>query len=95
MKLTDMQLNRLQNRIDNILDNRPNSIKLLDMFELFLKDLDQVENIENEELVEIPEPIGTFIIDNANGVMGADGMYYHYTEVIKLLKLRDKQNEKS
>ena len=88
MKLTDMQLNRLQNRIDNILDNRPNSIKFLDMFELFLKDQ---EEIEKELLVEIPEPIGTFIIDNADGVMGADGMYYHYTEVIKLLKLRDKQ----
>jgi hypothetical protein len=88
MKLTDMQLNRLQNRIDNILDNRPNSIKLLDMFELFLKDQ---EEIDEELLVEIPEPIGTFIIDNADGIMGADGMYYHYTEVIKLLKLRDKK----
>ena len=50
--------------------------------------------MNDDELLEIPDPIGKFIIDNANGIMGADGMYYHYTEVIKLLKLQDKQNEK-
>jgi hypothetical protein len=84
MKLTDEQRNKLQNNIDRVLDNRPNSEKLSNLFELFVE----------QELEEMPEPIGNFIIDNAKGVMGADGMYYHYTEVIKLLKLRDKKNEK-
>ena len=88
MKLTDKQLNQLQKNIDRILDYRPNSEKLLDLFEVFIEE-------EIKEFEEIPEPIGNFIIDNAKGVMGADGMYYHYTEVIKLIKLRDKQNEKS
>lgn len=40
-----------------------------------------------EKLEKIPKPIGQFIIDNAKGVLLEDGMYYHYTEVIKLLKL--------
>lgn len=45
---------------------------------------------ENDDgLIEIPEPRGKFIIDNANGVMGNDGMYYHFTEVIKLLRLQE------
>ena len=35
---------------------------------------------------EIPRPIGDFIIDNARGIQLEDGMYYHYTEVIKLLR---------
>lgn len=45
---------------------------------------------DDDGLVEIPEPVGKFIIDNANGTMGNDGMYYHYAEVIKLLKLYTK-----
>lgn len=36
---------------------------------------------------ELPKPIGSFIIDNASGVQLSDGVYYHYTEVIKLLRL--------
>ena len=35
---------------------------------------------------ELPKPIGDFIIENAKGVMGNDGMYYHYSEVCKMLK---------
>ena len=38
------------------------------------------------ELEEIPEPIGNFIMENAEGVMGNDGMYYHYSDVCTLLK---------
>lgn len=47
---------------------------------------------DNEfELIEIPKPVvSDFIIENATGVMGNDGMYYHFTEVIKLLKLYKK-----
>lgn len=36
--------------------------------------------------VEIPEPVGKFIIDNATGVTGNDGTYYHYSVVCTLLK---------
>jgi hypothetical protein len=43
------------------------------------------------ELVEIPEPVGNFIMENANGVMGNDGMYYHYADVCTLLKKYKKQ----
>jgi hypothetical protein len=39
------------------------------------------------ELKELPAPIGDFIIEHATGVMGADGMYYHFAEVCKLLRL--------
>lgn len=35
---------------------------------------------------QIPKPIGDFIINNAKGTQLEDGIYYHYTEVIKLLK---------
>lgn len=40
---------------------------------------------------EIKSPIGDFIIENATGVMGADGAYYHYAEVCKLLRLYEKK----
>jgi hypothetical protein len=36
---------------------------------------------------EIEKPVGDFIMDNATGVQGGDGVYYHYSEVCKLLKL--------
>lgn len=36
-------------------------------------------------LQEIPEPIGTWIIENGNGTMHADGMYYHYSEVCTMI----------
>jgi len=44
---------------------------------------------------EIPleEPIGNFIIKNAEGVTCEDGQYYHYSEVCKLLRLQ-KENIK-
>lgn len=37
-------------------------------------------------LHEIPKPIGQFILDNAEGVQGLDGLYYHYSTVCDLLK---------
>lgn len=33
------------------------------------------------------KPIGNFILANAEGTMWVDGMYYHYTDVCKLLGL--------
>lgn len=47
-----------------------------------------------ENLEEIPEPIGKFIMDNAKGTMGSDGMYYHYSAVCSLLKLYHKEKFK-
>lgn len=47
-----------------------------------LEGLDKVETLE-----EIKPPIGKFIIENATPTKGADGDYYHYSEVCKLLKL--------
>lgn len=44
-----------------------------------------------DNLLEIPKPIGSFIIENSTGVQGNDGVYYHYAEVCKLLKLYEKQ----
>ena len=39
-----------------------------------------------EEMQEMPIPTGRFVIDNAKGIHLADGQYYHYVEVIELLK---------
>jgi hypothetical protein len=42
---------------------------------------------------ELPEPIGKFIIDNIpedRVLYLADGAYYHYSDVCKLLKLKQK-----
>ena len=48
-----------------------------------------------EKLEEIPKPvIPDFIIKNGNGVMGNDGMYYHFIEVINLIKLYEKKIRK-
>lgn len=38
------------------------------------------------EEIEMPKPIGDFVINNAKGIQGNDGVYYHYSEVCKLLK---------
>jgi len=38
------------------------------------------------ETIPIPEPTGKFIIENAKGIAGLDGQYYHYAEVCSLLK---------
>lgn len=42
---------------------------------------------KNKELIDLPlpKPIGDFIIANAKGIMGNDGVYYHYAEVCSLL----------
>ena len=47
----------------------------------------QVPNVDRLELREIL-PIGKFIIDqkDISGIPGNDGMYYHYTDVCKMLK---------
>jgi hypothetical protein len=55
--------------------------------QLLLADLPKKSETEKSfELQEIPEPVGKFIIDNAKGIMGNDGMYYHYSDVCNLLK---------
>lgn len=38
--------------------------------------------------IELEEPIGNFIIKNAEGVLLQDGQYYHFSEVCKLLNLQ-------
>ena len=43
-------------------------------------------NYWSEALEEIKKPTGDFIIENAKGIQLEDGMYYHYSEVIKILK---------
>lgn len=43
---------------------------------------------------EIKRPIGDFIMENATGVQGQDGVYYHYSEVCKLLRLQEKELKK-
>lgn len=45
---------------------------------------------------EIDKPMHSdFIINNINGVQGNDGMYFHFTDVIKVLKLWDNMRKKS
>jgi hypothetical protein len=43
---------------------------------------------------EVKKPIGDFILENATGVQGQDGVYYHYSEVCKLLRLQEKELKK-
>ena len=40
---------------------------------------------------EPKKPIGDFIINNSKGTQTENGVYYHYTEVCRLLKLYEKQ----
>lgn len=54
----------------------------------------QINDILEKKPSEIPKPLGHFIMDNAKGIMLEDGMYYHYTEVINLLRLMRQANEK-
>jgi hypothetical protein len=47
-------------------------------------------NENKTELKEIERPIHSdFVIENANGLQGQDGKYYHYSEVVSLLKKWD------
>ncbi len=48
----------------------------------------------NKMTEEIKKPIGDFILENATGVQGQDGIYYHYSEVCKLLRLLEKKLKK-
>lgn len=50
-------------------------------------------NLKQGDLVEFPEPIGKFIIDNADGIQADDGMYYHYSVVCSLLRKYESQLE--
>jgi hypothetical protein len=38
--------------------------------------------------VEIEKPIGDFIIENSVGTQRQNGVYYHYSDVCKLLNLQ-------
>tara|TARA_R110000772_G_scaffold20466_5_gene56967 strand:+ start:119298 stop:119591 length:294 start_codon:yes stop_codon:yes gene_type:complete len=50
-------------------------------------DVEKAKNHDLGELEEMPEPIGKFIMDNAQGKQMADGMYYHYADVCNLLRM--------
>ena len=45
------------------------------------------------ELSDLPRPLGDFILAHAEGKQFADGTYYHYTEVHKLLRQYAKLNK--
>lgn len=53
---------------------------------------DNTDPIE-DGLVPIPPPIGNYIIDNIDGIMGVDGAYYHYKDVCRVLKILKKDIE--
>ena len=57
------------------------------------KDFEQeVFELGEETLFQpIEPPVGDFIVENANAIQLADGYYYHYSEVCKLLKLQAKR----
>ena len=40
----------------------------------------------DEGLVEMPKPIGDFVLKHAKGVSTDNGMYFHYSDVCLLLK---------
>jgi hypothetical protein len=68
------------------------SISLDNAEAINVEDLREPDEIQpkpmDEELIEIPSPrISDFVIENGNGTMFLDGMYYHFAEVIRLLKL--------
>ena len=48
--------------------------------------------MEDEDLVPVPKPIySDFIIDNGKGFDLPGGSYYHFTEVIRLIKLWERE----
>lgn len=42
-------------------------------------------DINRYTMEELPKPVGDFILKHAVGVEGNDGMYYHYSDVCRLL----------
>ena len=50
---------------------------------------------DDPDLIDIEPPIGDFIINNITGVMCNDGVYYHFGEVCKLLRLYKEELEKN
>ncbi len=72
-------------------EEKINIPELPEKWESFIKSLPVIKNVDanvDSDCQLIPEPIGQFIIDNAKGVAGNDGQYYHYAEVCKLLRLQ-------
>jgi len=48
-----------------------------------------------DDTEEIPKPIvSDFIINNGNGILLPDGVYYHFAEVIKLVRLYHEEENK-
>lgn len=50
--------------------------------------------MSEDNLKEIPKPIGKFISENKKGVQLNDGTYYHYADVVDLIKTRESQSDK-
>jgi hypothetical protein len=42
-------------------------------------------NVLDENLRDLPKPIGDIVIEECDGVQGEDGMYFHYTDVCSLV----------
>ncbi len=51
-----------------------------------------IDGIVEPDFIEVPKPVGSFIIENAEGIQMADGAYYHYAVVCRLLKLYKKND---
>ena len=45
-----------------------------------------------DKMAELEEPIGKFILSNADGTQTPNGMYYHYVQVCHLLNTQKKAN---
>ena len=68
--------------------------KLAELYMESQNDLARLSS-KSDELVEIEQPIGDFIINNAKCKPSEDGMYYHYADVCELLhKYREALKEK-
>lgn len=49
-----------------------------------------------DKLIEIEKPFfADFVMDNGKGILFQDGMYYHFSEVIRLIKLWDGKKAKN
>lgn len=86
-------LETLEKNKDNLSRIAELNLTIVRVQQILLSELPKKVKPDNPfELKEIPAPVvSDFILDNATGVMGNDGVYYHFTEVVKLLKLYKKQ----
>ena len=82
-------LETLEENDDNLSRISELNLVIVRVQQILLSELPKKVKLDNSlELEEIVAPIvSDFIMDNATGIMGNDGLYYHFTEVIKLLKL--------